>query len=117
MDNLITEIIKVSPYLGFVLMYMVFEARREDKRTENAKALEDRREAHDIALEEKREEHDREMNNMWANSIKMIVESIQSSNKALMDALAAHDKASEERYEKIGNTKELMKAVQERGRK
>ena len=75
------------------------------KRIENAKELENRREA-----------HEREINNMWANSIRMINEQQSKTSEALMTALKEHDRASQERYEKIGITNDLIQAVKDRQR-
>jgi hypothetical protein len=103
------ELIKQAPYIAaLILLVGIFlwtEDRRETKRIANAKELEDRREA-----------HDREINNMWANSIKMITEQQNRTSEALMTALKEHDRASQERYEKIGITNDLIQAVKERQR-
>jgi hypothetical protein len=111
--SVITKIIEASPYLGFILLFMWFEAKREDKRTANAEELETRREKHEKELEEKREAHDRDINNMWASYIKSILDQQNEMSKALMDTIVEHEESSQQRYERLGITQELINAVKE----
>lgn len=115
--SVIAKIIEASPYLGFVLLFIWFEAKREDKRIMNAAALESRREAHEKAMQEKQLQHDRDVNNLWASYIQQIVDEIKLGNVALIEKLEEHDKASEKRYERLGVTRDLFKAAQDKGRR
>jgi hypothetical protein len=51
---------------------------------------------------------------MWANSIKMIVDQQKEAHIVILAALKEHDKASQERYERIGITNDLIQAVKDR---
>lgn len=111
---IISEIIKASPYLAFILLFLWVEAKREEKRVENAKALEDRREAHEKDMQARQLQQDRDINTLWAGYINQIVEEIKASNRAIMQRLDEHEKESQDRYERIGITKDLLKAASER---
>lgn len=111
--SVIAKIIEASPYLGFILLFMWFEAKREDKRIANAAELETRREKHEIEIEDKREAHDRDINNMWAGYIKTLIDQQSLTSKALMDTITAHEESSQERYDRLGITQELIDAVKE----
>lgn len=114
------ELIKQAPYVAaliiLVFIFLWAEDRRESTQMKNAKELEETRTKNAKDLEDKREAHEREINNMWANSIKMIVEQQQQAHQVIMSALREHDKASQERYDKIGITNDLIAAVKERQR-
>lgn len=110
MDNLLVNLIQQAPYIAAIItvvyMFQRSEEKREQQRVENAKALDAERQA-----------QIRELNNMWANNIKQIVEQHAQTQVALMTALKDHDKASQERYEKIGITNDLIQAVKTRNQK
>lgn len=111
-ETVLAEAGKQAPYIVALIvlvgLFLATEERREKNRVANAKELEDRREA-----------HEREINNMWANSIKMIVESQDKSHQMMMESLKQHELASRERYERMAKTDDLIQAVRERnaGRK
>jgi hypothetical protein len=109
-DTIYIELIKQAPYIAalivLVAIFLWTEDRRESKRVQNATELENRREL-----------HEREINNMWANSIRMIIDQQNQTSQAIMAALKEHDKASQERYERIGITNDLIQAVKDRNRK
>lgn len=111
--TVISKLIEASPYLGFVLIWIWFESQREDKRVANAAELEDKREKHELALEEKREAHDRDVNNMWASYIKSLLDKQTETSERLLDALHKHEEASQDRYDRIGITQDLIDAVKE----
>jgi hypothetical protein len=114
--TVISKIIEASPYLGFVLLFMWFEARREDKRITNAAALESRRENHERLMQERQIKHDNEINTLWAGYIQSIVAEIKAGNTALINKLEEHDSASSKRYERLGITGDLLKIAQEKSR-
>jgi hypothetical protein len=115
----LTKIIEASPYLGFILLFMWFEAKREDKRITNATALETRREEHEKKMQERDLQHARDINQLWALHFQKIANEIKAGNQALIDKLQEHDEASAERYERLAITKDLWKmaAQQEKSKR
>lgn len=112
MDNALVEFGRQAPYVGLmvilVLIFLNWIQKAEEIRVQNAKQL-----------EEERRNHEREINNMWATAIRTIMEQQEKAQSALMSALDRHEKASQERYERMRKTDDLIQAVQERnaGRK
>jgi hypothetical protein len=102
MEGILLKFIDASPFLAFLLVYIWIDSKREDKRVANASSLETRR-----------ENHEREMNNMWAQHIKSITDQIATSHQVIMSKLADHDKESQERYERMNITKDLIKAAEQ----
>jgi hypothetical protein len=112
--SVLIEILKASPYLGFILLFIWFEAGREEKRVKNAESLETRRENHEKLMQEKQLQHERDMNTLWAGYIQELVDGIEKSHQELMKRLDEHEKKSDDRYDRIGITKDLLKAAAER---
>ena len=101
------ELIKSIPW-GAAIITVVFLFLRHMKEMEimkiNAakeKAADDR--ANQLAIA-----------NMQANGMKEILEGIKQSFLLIAEKITQHDKESKERYDKIGNTKELMKAIKDK---
>jgi hypothetical protein len=116
-ESLFIELAKQVPnlviFLLIIYMFQKGDEKKELQRVENARRLEDKREAHEKALEVGRQAHDTQMNNMWANYIKSIIDQQNATFKVIMDALNDHELASKERYERMGITKELLDAAKE----
>ena len=106
--TIFTKIIEASPYLGFVLLFIWFEAKREEKRVENASRLETRREEHEKMMQEKQLQQEREVNTLWASYIQQIVNEVKASNLAIIEKMDEHDQKDADRYEKLGITKDLF---------
>jgi len=128
MDTILLKIIEASPYLGFVLLFIWFEARREERRqqavieqekrrVENAAALEARRETHEMQMQTRQLEQDRTINQLWASYIQQIVNEIKAGNTAIIQKITEHEEESTERYERMGITKDLLKAASEKTRR
>ena len=109
--SVIAKIIEASPYLGFILLFLWFESKREDKRIAGASALETRREEHEKKMQEKELQHARDINQLWALHFQNIANEIKAGNQALIDKLEEHDKNTAEHYERIGVTQNLLKAA------
>ena len=127
MMDVISKIIEASPYLGFVILYILLDARREERRTTGATALENRREAGAAALESQRESHEKTMQDrqikhsddvlqLYASFNQQLINEIKLSHNAIMNKLAEHEQESEDRYERMGITKDLLRAATERKR-
>jgi hypothetical protein len=115
--TVIAKLIEASPYLGFILLFLWYEAKREDKRIAGAAALETRREEHEKKMQEKELQHARDINQLWALHFQNIANEIKAGNQALIEKLEEHDKSSADRYERIGITKDLLKMAQEKTRR
>lgn len=109
--TVIAKLIEASPYLGFILLFLWFESKREDKRIANAAALETRREEHEKKMQEKELQHARDINQLWALHFQNIANEIKAGNQLLVEKLEEHEKQSAERYERIGVTQNLLKAA------
>jgi len=116
--SIFIEIGKQAPYIValivLVSLFLITDERREAKRLQNTRELEDNRVKNATELENKREAHERDINNMWAQSIKMIVDQQERAHQTMMAALKEHDKASQDRYDRLGITNDLIQAVKER---
>jgi hypothetical protein len=112
--TVIAKLIEASPYLGFILLFLWFEMKREDKRIAGATALETRREEHEKKMQDKELQHARDINQLWALHFQNIANEIKAGNQAMIEKLQEHDEASAERYERLAITKELFKAAQEK---
>jgi len=106
MNELFVELIKQVPnaVAVIVMAYLFLKAEKE---------REERREANAKEIEQSRREHNIFINNMWAISIKQVVESQNAASETIAQTLAEHEKASQERYERMKVTDQLIKAVQE----
>ena len=94
--------------VAIVWLFLAAEDKRDAQRVANAKQLEQERSINAQRLEEARQKHESEMNAMWASHIKSLVETQREIYKAIADTLSDHEKASQERYEKMGITKDLL---------
>jgi hypothetical protein len=107
MENLLTELAKQIPnavaVIAMAYLFLYFQKQADERREAAArdKAQEDR--AHNL-----------QVNNMWAGYIKQLVENHEESFKSIARTLADHEKASEERYEKMNITNDLIRAVKEK---
>lgn len=91
---------------GLFLWYM---NHSEAQRVDNAKAA-----------EKERREHQGAINRLWAQTLKDISDNVRESsirviesNERIVQALAQHESASEERYKRQGTTQDLIDAVRE----
>ena len=104
MDNLGIELIRQVPNAVAVIfmayLFLKAEDQRETRRTENAKEMEKERRDHELAI-----------NNMWANYIKSIIDHQDEMMAVQAKAIAEHERSSQERYEKMRITQELIDAV------
>jgi len=107
MDNLLNELAKQIPNAVAVIvmayLFLHFQKLNDERRESNAKEQ-----------EVERRQHELEINNMWAVYIKQLVENHEESFRVIAKTIADHEKASEERYEKMNITKDLIAAVKEK---
>lgn len=106
MDNVWIEMAKASPIglamIAIVWIFVTNENKREQQRIENAK---------ERAIEQRA--YDMQVQSMWANNIKSIIEKVDVGQRMIADALNEHERASRDRYEKMGITDDLLQAAKE----
>ena len=99
-------------------MFLNFISKSEDKRMEHEKTLEDKRIAAAKEREQERRTHETTIANMQAQNMKQLLEYVEAQMQKQTNALIDHEKASQDRHERLGMTKELIAAVkEEKGRK
>lgn len=107
MNDVFIEMIKQIPLgavmLGIVWLFQTNESKREEQRIANAKERETERRNYELQVQ-----------SMWASHIKTIVDKIEVGNDKIVNALLEHEKASRERYEKMGITNDLLDMAKEK---
>jgi hypothetical protein len=121
MNEVWVKFIEQAPWAAamtlIVYLFLRHQREIEHSREANAAAMaKERREAEAQAVRERRE-YEQQKDAMWATWIKNLIDQQNNSAKQLADALAAHDRASEKRYEKLGVTKDLIQAANKAGLK
>lgn len=110
MDNVWVEMAKASPIglamIAIVWIFVTNENKREQQRIDNAK---------ERAAEQRA--FDAQVQNMWANHIKGLIDKVDEGQKMIATALNEHERLSRERYEKMGITDDLLQAAKEMLRK
>jgi len=117
MDEILKELVKNIP-VGVALVYMVRmflldNQQRDEKRLAHDTEMETSRVANAKEREADRRNYELEINNMWANHIRSVIENQNNSFENISTAIAGHEAASRERYEKMSITQELFKAAKE----
>jgi len=106
MNEVLIEMAKQVPgalaVIGTVYLFLKAENEREQRRITNAKEMEMERRAHEI-----------EKNEMWSSFIKNLIDSQNNSSTVIANAIAEHEVASRDRYEKMGITNDLLKVAKE----
>jgi hypothetical protein len=106
MDNVWIEMAKASPIglamIAIVYIFVTNENKREQQRIENGKERAAEQRAYDMQVQ-----------SMWANNIKAIIDKVDEGQKAIASALIEHERMSRERYEKMGITDDLLQYAKE----
>jgi hypothetical protein len=107
MSDLLNELARQIPNAVAVIimawLFLTFERQREERRIKNAEDL-----------EKERRQHELHINNMWATYIKQLVASQNEAFESIAQTLAEHERASRERYERMGITDALIQAAKEK---
>jgi len=115
MESLLGELIKQSPIAAaFIVMVWLFlraEEKREARRVQTDKKLEESRVVNAKALELERREHEREINNMWANFMKTLIDQQNKNFTAVVHEIHEHEDRAQKRYERLNITRDLKKAA------
>ena len=106
MDNVWIEMAKASPIglamIAIVWIFVTNENKREQQRIENGKERANEQRAYDMQVQ-----------SMWANNIKNLIDKVDDGQKMIAQALNEHERLSRERYEKMGITDDLLQAAKE----
>lgn len=100
---LIKELPVAAALILIVYLFLSNDNKREQQRIENAKAM-----------EAERKNHEMQINAMWAQHIKMLVDNQTEGNTTIVKALTEHELNSQRRYERMGITKDLLDSVREK---
>lgn len=106
MNEVYVEMIKQIPLgaamIAIVWLFQTNENKREEQRINNAKERQAEQRAFDLQVQ-----------SMWANNIKGLIDKVDEGQKIIAMALNEHERASRERYEKMGITDDLLQAAKE----
>lgn len=106
MNDVYVEMIKQAPMgaamIIIVYLFLTTENKREQQRIENAKERMAEQRAYDVQVQ-----------SMWANNIKSIIDRVDEGQKMIAQALNEHERMSRERYEKMGITDDLLQYAKE----
>lgn len=96
-----------------VYMFLTYLGKLEDKRMAHDTDAEKQRTENAKERERERRDHEIQIASLQANAMKQMLEQMDTGMETIAKTLAEHDKASRERYEKIGMTKDLIAAVKD----
>ena len=120
-DSVLLEVAKQVPFavllFAAILVFLDHLKKVDAARMTHDKEMETLRITAAKERETEQRTHQNNMNNMWAVNIKNIVDRQEQTAKMIADALAEHENASKERYEKMSITKDLLDAAKETLRK
>lgn len=91
----------VAPVI-ITAVFLWFMDRAEKQRQDSAKRLNEEQRQHEVTVF-----------NLFANTLKQISTEITKSNDSVVANLKEHEIASQERYERMGNTQEIKDAIEE----
>jgi len=131
-DSVLLEIAKQIPFavilFGVIVVFLKYLERQTDKNLAHEKEMEAMRIAAAKERNADQREFDAETRNLWAVNFKNIVdrqeqmfqmlgERMKETANIYAAALDDHDRKSEERYEKMGITQDLLQAAKENMRR
>ena len=115
MNDVLVEMAKQVPaalaVVGVVWLFLRYMENQEIKRIANAKEQGDTQRAHDIQMQNVVRGRDLEMNNLWASTVKNIMENQNKSSAEITEAIKEMQKDMVTQYEKLGITKDLWDAA------
>ena len=116
-ENVLIEVAKQVPWAVIVFAVIFVFLKRMSESEAARLAHEKELEAQHIAAAKDRatseREHQASVNNLWAQNIKSITERWEQTSKQIADALSEHERASQERYNKMNITQDLLEAAKE----
>ena len=107
MSEVWIKFIEQAPWAAAII-FTVYMFLKHLKELDAARAL------NAASMARERREHELQINNMWAVNIRTLIEKQDETFTTIATALAEHEKSSQERYDRIGITKDLIKAVKEK---
>ena len=115
MEGIFSELIKQAPTAAAIIlvayMFLQAEKQREERRVEADKKSEETRVANAKALEQERQAHERDINNMWANFVKRLIDEQAKSFRDVVSEIHRHEDSAQKRYERLKITRDLKKAA------
>lgn len=116
-ENVLIEVAKQVPWavIVFAVIFVFLKYMRESEtaRLAHEKELEAQRIAAAKERSTAEREHQASVNNLWAQNVKSMTEQLVQTSKQIADALSAHERASEERYNKMNITQDLLDTAKE----
>jgi hypothetical protein len=106
----------VAPVI-ITAIFLWFMDRTNKQNAENAKQAENQRIENAKALEQERREHESTVFNLLATTMKQMLTEVIQSNKEVVAAVHDHESNSQDRYDRQGNTKDVIKKLDEMNRK
>ena len=102
MDAILLELARQLPSAiaigAVVFLFLKYDERKEQRRENNAR---------EQSIE--RREHDKMKDTIWANSIHQIISKQEEMFKMIANIISVHEEKSEERYERMQVTQDLIK--------
>lgn len=104
MDQAFQKLVEQAPWaaamLGLTWMLLGAAAKERAERIANAKESSDRQRSHEL-----------EINNLWANTVKNMIDRQDVSIRAVIDAIKVMHDDLNEQYKNMGITKDLYEAA------
>lgn len=97
---MVKQVPSAAAVIGMAYLFLRAEEKRELRRVEDAKEK-----------EKERRDHELQINNMWASYIKSLIDKQDETYELIAKSLSEHEKSSQERYDRIGITKDLLVAI------
>lgn len=109
MDAILLELTRQLPSAlaigAVVYLFLKYDERKDQRREQNAR---------EQAVE--RREHEKMKDTIWANAINQIIAKQDASFQLIAGQLAVHEEKSEERYERMEITQDLIKLAKARAK-
>jgi len=116
-ENVLIEVAKQVPWavIVFAVIFVFLKYMRESEtaRLAHEKELEAQRIAAAKERATAEREHQASVNNLWAQNVKSMTEQLVQTSKQIADALSEHERASQERYNKMNITQDLLDTAKE----
>lgn len=118
MSDVWIKLIEQAPWAAAIIltvyMFLTYLGKLEDKRMAHDAEAEKQRTENAKERERERRDHEMLIANLQANSMKAMLEKMEAGMETIAKSLSEHDRRSREQYEKIGMTKDLIAAVNDK---
>jgi len=93
--------------IGTVYLFLKAAEKERAERVSNSKEIGEVQRAHDLQMANVQRGIQLEVNNLWANTVKNIMTTQDTSNQTIVDAIKDMHAQMIDQYEKMGITKDL----------